>query len=85
MKIIAYLERPARDLADIRTADVVKRVDGRCILGFEVGWLATLVHNIAVAGAMCRAFTLGSKYADDLWDVDMIGKHWRPGCGRTAP
>jgi hypothetical protein len=51
---------------------------------WEMLWQERLAHNLAVAAALCRSFTLGGKYADDLWDVDMHGRLWRPGCGRSA-
>lgn len=48
-------------------------------------WYVHLAHNLAVGAALCRAFRLGGKYADDLWDVDAHTSMWRPGCGRRAP
>lgn len=47
--------------------------------------LATLAHNLAVAGGLCASFNLGCRYADDLWDVDAHSRRWRPGCRRPAP
>lgn len=52
--------------------------------------LATLAHNIGVAGGLCRAFSLGGRHADDLWAWDhVVGNPdawlWRPGCRRPAP
>lgn len=57
--------------------------------------LDKLAHNLAIGAALCRAFELGGKYADDLWAVDDLdwpserrearAKLWRPGCGRQAP
>lgn len=48
-------------------------------------WEWTLVHNVAIAGALTKSFALGRCYSDDLWDVEQHGKLWRPGCGRSAP
>lgn len=52
---------------------------------FDLSALATLAHNLAVVAFGERMFRLGSKYSDDLWNVEMLGKRWRPGCGKAAP
>ena len=44
-------------------------------------WVATLAHNLAVAGALCEAFDMGWNQAFG----DGSGEdYWRPGCGRGA-
>lgn len=45
----------------------------------------TLAHNLAIGAALCRAFELGARYADDLWRWDERPPLWHPGCGRSAP
>jgi hypothetical protein len=51
--------------------------------------LATLVHNLAIAGTLCRAFHLGR-----AWQYERLASEWNgggwtypfePGCGRSAP
>jgi len=63
-------------------------VTERCCLGpdfaYDPAALATLAHNLAVAGALCRAFALGwdgrIRYSIDGWDV------WMPNvAGKAAP
>jgi hypothetical protein len=82
MKIVAFLERPARDVADIRSADVVKRVNGRCVLGFEVGWLATLVHNLSVAAFGAAMFRAGDNFGFHMGeDQSQCECQWTPGRG----
>lgn len=47
--------------------------------------LATLAHNLAIAGGLCAAFELGRQFC---WRA-MVGlpaaEDWRPGSGRAAP
>jgi len=50
--------------------------------------LATLGRNLATAGALCGAFSLGTSYgAEVALDPYSIGpaSDWSPGCGRGAP
>ena len=59
-------------------------------IALDMTALATLAHNLGVAGALCRSFHLGGKHADDLWARDhVVGNPdawlWRPGCWRPAP
>lgn len=87
MKIIAYVDRPARDVHDIRTADIVRRVDGRAIVSFEVGWLATLAHNLSVAGFGALMFRAGDTFGFHMGgdgssdSLEQCTCQWSPGGG----
>lgn len=57
-------------------------------------WEWTLVHNLAIAGALCRAFELGKGVPLGPGRQFRRGPHvlvcipdpdWVPGCGRSAP
>lgn len=55
-------------------------------VGTEFVDLATLGHNLAVAGALCGAFALGDRWG--FWTADPYGAEppWRPNtAGRPAP
>lgn len=40
--------------------------------------ISTLLHNLAVAGALCAARTQGILFCDGY-------QSWKPGCGRQCP
>ncbi len=42
--------------------------------------LATLAHNLAIGGALCRAHRQGVE-----WHHTVPELRWDPGCGRSAP
>ncbi len=94
MKITAYLERPAssdpaaRD-RELWQADRIRRLNGRVMVAIEVGWLATLAHNLAIGAALCRAFRLGREWQAEYLTASWNGGGWtypfEPGCGRSAP
>jgi hypothetical protein len=53
--------------------------------------LWTLGHNLRIAAALCRAFRLGHRYGDDMWELTNAGIYnpaaftFHPGCGYGAP
>lgn len=51
--------------------------------------LEILACNLAVAGALCRAFKLGRAWQAERLTADWNGGGWtypfEPGCGRSAP
>ena len=65
---------------DCNFRDDIGCINDRCPLHRAMRALARCLRD---AAACERAFSLGVKYADDLWDVD--GKRWRSGSLRRAP
>lgn len=64
----------------------VRRTEGRmwctwCVKSYAQ-LARTLAHNLAIAGALCRAHRIGN---DPVIVVGNRGILWRPGCGRSAP
>lgn len=47
--------------------------------------VATLAHNLAIGGALCRAFVMGLEWADAANVMFDVRNAWRPGCGWSAP
>lgn len=62
---------------------------GRCSgvgeLVFDVFWLRTLSHNLAIGAALVRAFKLGDEHGAWVENPYPDAKPWWPGCGRSAP
>lgn len=56
-----------------------------CIEAIETA-ARTIAHNLAIAGALCRAFLLGAWYGNE--SVYLMGdetpNEWSPGCGRST-
>lgn len=44
-----------------------------------------LAHNLAIGGALCRAFHIGWTSYYERSEVGLSAPFWRPGCGRRAP
>lgn len=85
-QIVAQWRKALEYRADLHAADVIERVDGRAIVRFEIGWIATLAHNLAIAAGLCRAFDDGWLQATDLANFRIWPREaWIPGCGRGAP
>lgn len=57
----------------------------------DISWLATLAHNLAIAGGLELAFVLGSRrgrWVSDYfegWYDDEDEAPWVSGCGKAAP
>jgi hypothetical protein len=71
---------------DCGSCNFVHRTYGRAWCTWCVGDIRdacrTLAHNLAIAGALCRAFELGD--AGKLCGYEVCDC-WFPGCQRSAP
>ena len=89
MKLVAYFERPASVDPDefsreVFSADRVWRDHGAnaVIVGWEVGWSATLAHNLAVAGFGAAMFRAGDNFGFHMGeDSSQCTCQWSPGRG----
>jgi hypothetical protein len=63
-----------------------ERCETTCEHVSEATWLVLLLDNLAIAGALCRAFSLGVDFEhhEERWYKGQ-NDLFSPGCGRSAP
>ena len=89
MKLVAWFERPASSDPDefsreAFSADRIWRDHGTntVIVGWEVGWQATLAHNLATIGGLFAAFRAGDNFGFHMGeDQGQCTCQWSPGRG----
>jgi hypothetical protein len=58
--------------------------NGDGVTVFDYSDLATLAHNLAIAGGLCRAHKLGAGFGYEWATREPFYPRWEPGCGSDA-
>jgi hypothetical protein len=79
------LDGPHPRTEHLKYANVCSQYCPLCSLNGALLSCATLAHNLAIAGALCAAFSQGAVYMVRSVLRPNEPEAFTPGCGRSAP